>query len=244
LPAGNHSLTANYSGGGIFEASTTSIDVVVNPATLTLTADNQAIVFGGPLPAFTFTSTGFVNGDSAAVISGVPQFSTSATSNSPVGTYPITIGPGTLAAANYTFTFVSGTLTISQATPSLVISCLASIIHDGHRHGCPVTVTGVGGVTVSGSLVITYNGSLRPPNRVGTYTVLAVFTSGDPNYTNITGTASLVIQPRPEDDDRNDDDRNDDDQNDDSHLKTAWAQTGADTTGPGGRRLEVVDRKV
>ncbi|HKD80451.1 MAG TPA: MBG domain-containing protein [Candidatus Angelobacter sp.] len=205
MPAGNHSFTANFSGGGTFEASTASTNVVVTPATLTLTADNQVIVFGSPLPAFTFTSIGFVNGDGAAVISGTPQFSTSATSSSSVGTYPITIGPGTLAAANYSFAFVNGALTISQATPSLILSCPTGIIHNGHRHSCPATVTGVGGAPVSGSLVITYNGSLRPPNKVGTYTVQAVFTSADANYSNATATASLVIQPNPEDGDENDD---------------------------------------
>jgi hypothetical protein len=205
LPAGNHFLSASYSGGGNFEASTTSINVVVTPATLTLSADNLAIVFGDPLPAFTYTPTGFVNGDTAAVISGIPQFITSATSTSPVATYPIMMAPGTLAAANYTFAFVSGTLTVSQATPSLILSCPVGIIHDGHRHSCAATVTGAGGASVNGSLVITYNGSLRPPSKVGAYNVVAVFTSGDPNYTNVTATASLVIERRPEDDDGNDD---------------------------------------
>jgi len=89
--------------------------------------------------------------------------------------------------------------------PSLILSCPAGIVHDGHRHSCTAIVTGAGEASVNGSLVITYNGSLRPPSKVGAYDVVAVFTSGDQNYINATATASLVIKPRPEDDDRDDD---------------------------------------
>lgn len=210
LPAGSHSLTASYSGGGRYEASEGEMSLVVTPAVLTLTADNQQIKFGDPLPSFTFTEAGFVNGDNAAVVSGSPQLSTTATSKPPVGAYPIIVSAGTLAAANYTFAFVSGTLTISQATPQLTLSCPANVIHNGHRHGCTATATGAGGAAVKGSLVITYNGSLRPPKKVGTYNVVATFTSADTNYTNATATASLVIQPRHHHD--RDDDRDDDDE--------------------------------
>ncbi|WP_174240885.1 MBG-2 domain-containing protein, partial [Granulicella sp. S190] len=40
------------------------------------------------------------------------------TATSPVGSYPITAAPGTLAAKNYTFTYAPGTLTITQASAS------------------------------------------------------------------------------------------------------------------------------
>ena len=63
-----------------------------------------------------------------------------------------------------------------------------------------------GRAAVQGSLVITYNGSLRPPKKVGTYNVVAAFTSADTNYTNATATSSLVIQRREHRDDDHDDD--------------------------------------
>uniref|UniRef100_UPI001575DA47 MBG-2 domain-containing protein n=1 Tax=Granulicella sp. S190 TaxID=1747226 RepID=UPI001575DA47 len=40
------------------------------------------------------------------------------TATSPVGSYPITAAPGTLAAKNYTFTYTNGTLTVTQASAS------------------------------------------------------------------------------------------------------------------------------
>ena len=35
------------------------------------------------------------------------------------GTYPITAAQGTLAAANYSFTFLAGTLTITKTNPTI-----------------------------------------------------------------------------------------------------------------------------
>src|SRR2546428_5149631 len=51
--------------------------------------------------------------------SGVPGaagLTPTATPASAVGGYPIGAAPGTLAATNYTFAFVGGTLTVNQAT--------------------------------------------------------------------------------------------------------------------------------
>src|SRR5207244_10453453 len=61
---------------------------------------------------------GFVNNESASVFSGVPSLTTTATVTSSVGGYAITAGAGTLAATNYDFSFVNGTLTINKATRS------------------------------------------------------------------------------------------------------------------------------
>ncbi len=56
--------------------------------------------------------SGFVPSEGTNVLAGVPSLSTSATTNSPPGTYPITISAGTLSATNYTFVFNGGTLTV------------------------------------------------------------------------------------------------------------------------------------
>jgi len=89
--------------------------LVITQATLTVTASNATMVAGAALPTFTYTATGFVNGDTAAVLSGAPLETTTATSSSPAGAYMINIGPGTLSALNYNFAFVTGTLTITAA---------------------------------------------------------------------------------------------------------------------------------
>jgi hypothetical protein len=113
LGAGTHSITAVYGGDGSFTGSTSAaLSQGVNAATLTVTAGNAARVVGQPNPTFTDTITGFVNGDYASVVSGSASLTTTATSTSPAGTYPIVASQGTLSAANYTFAFVNGTLTV------------------------------------------------------------------------------------------------------------------------------------
>ena len=81
---------------------------------LTVTADNRSSAYTGtPFTAFTATITGFVCGDTAAVVSGSASFTASPTSAIRPGTYTITPAQGTLNATNYDFTpFVNGTLNI------------------------------------------------------------------------------------------------------------------------------------
>ena len=65
---------------------------------------------------FTASYSGFVNGDTRAVLGGAPGLTTAATAASPVAGYPIVATNGTLSAANYVFSFVNGTLTVGPAT--------------------------------------------------------------------------------------------------------------------------------
>ncbi len=88
--------------------------LTVGPAALTVTANDQTMTYGGAVPSpLTVSFSGFVNGDNSSSLSTQPTASTTATSTSPAGTYPITPSGGT--AANYTFTYQPGTLTIGKA---------------------------------------------------------------------------------------------------------------------------------
>src|SRR5205823_7638145 len=101
------------------DSSTVTINVVA--AKLTLTALDQTRSYGDVNPAFTYSVTGFVNGDflDQSKLSGAPVITTTAAGpSSAAGTYTITIAPGTLfyADPNYTFDptqFQGGRLTIS-----------------------------------------------------------------------------------------------------------------------------------
>jgi hypothetical protein len=90
----------------------------ITPATLTVTADNKSMTYGLPNPLLTASYSGFVHSDGTNVLTGAANLSTSATTNSPPGSYAITVGPGTLNAANYVFVFNGGTLTVA-ALPQL-----------------------------------------------------------------------------------------------------------------------------
>jgi len=85
----------------------------ITPAALTITGNNQSMVYGAALPSLTVNYSGFVNGDSQASLTAMPMVGTTATSSSPVTTYPIT--PCCAADPNYNISYVNGTLTITTA---------------------------------------------------------------------------------------------------------------------------------
>jgi hypothetical protein len=112
-----YTISATLSPAGVlgnYTITYNTANFTINKAGLTVTADNKSRQYSDPDPAFTFTITGFKNGDTVAVVSGNPSCSTTATSSSGPGDYPITCAQNTLSAANYSFTFVAGVLTITQ----------------------------------------------------------------------------------------------------------------------------------
>lgn len=102
---------------GNYNNATGPVTDLIATATLTVTANNQSRDYGTNNPVLTASYTGFVGGDTTAVLSGEPVLSTTATTNSPAGSYPITVSQGSLSATNYTFSFVDGTLTIEGSGP-------------------------------------------------------------------------------------------------------------------------------
>jgi RHS repeat-associated protein len=114
LGAGNHTVSAAYSGDNRFASSTSDdLDQTVAKAHLTVTADNKDMNHGDAIPALTWAISGFVTGDTAGVVQGAPNLATLATSSSSAGRYPITVGQGSLKADNYDFpNLVAGNLTV------------------------------------------------------------------------------------------------------------------------------------
>ena len=86
--------------------------LTLNPITVTVTAEDKTMTLGEPLPAFTYTATGFSGADG---FTAEPVCTTTATSASPAGSYPITCTGGEVGA-EYAVTYVPGTLTINART--------------------------------------------------------------------------------------------------------------------------------
>jgi hypothetical protein len=150
LSAGPQTLSAVFTPTALgtkynnYTIATTAVPLIVNPAPLTVTTNNATMPVGGPMPAFTASYSGFVNGDTASALSGAPSFSTTATSSSPTGTYPITVTQHSLSAANYSFAFVSGTLSV-VAPPIVVITTTATIAGSASAgYVATITVTNSG----------------------------------------------------------------------------------------------------
>jgi hypothetical protein len=141
LSAGSQTLKVTFTPNDTSSCAVTTATVTlkVNPAVLTVTALDAGMQLGGPLPAFLDTITGFVNGDSPSLVTGKPSLTTTATANSPVGTYPITAALGTLKAnGNYTFVFIPGTLTVTTDLLPVTaeISCWNSNFAYGYNYTC------------------------------------------------------------------------------------------------------------
>ena len=105
-------------------ASTTNYNIAYQAGTLTITAAPLTIkandatkLLNAPNPAFSVTYTGFVNGDTAASLTGTLSCTTSATTTSPVGSYPITCSGQ--SSSNYKITYVPGTLKVLYASSGI-----------------------------------------------------------------------------------------------------------------------------
>ena len=141
--AGTILITASQPGNSNYLSSSQQISIVVNQATLTVTATSASDTYGGPIPSLTYTITGFVGSDNQGnSTTGAPSESTTATANSNVGTYPINIAQGTLASTNYTFTFANGVFTVNSALLTVTAGNTAIV------YGCncsPVLTYGITG---------------------------------------------------------------------------------------------------
>jgi gliding motility-associated-like protein len=104
--------------GGTFDPNNYNITYVpgninVIPAPLTITADNLIKLYGEPNPVLTVTYSGFVNGEGPGQLTTLPIVTTTASTTSPPGQYPITADGA--SDPNYTITYVPGILTITQS---------------------------------------------------------------------------------------------------------------------------------
>ncbi|MFZ5663778.1 MAG: MBG domain-containing protein [Pseudomonadota bacterium] len=109
---GSYAITASGGSATNYDFAYVPGTLTITKALLTVTADNATREYGLSNPAFTGSITGFRNGDTASVVSGL-TYGSVATIASNVGTYAIT-GSGA-TATNYDFSYVPGTLTITKA---------------------------------------------------------------------------------------------------------------------------------
>ena len=96
--------------------------VTVNAATLTITASNAPMTYGGSVPTITALYSGFKNGDSASSLSTPPICSTTATSSSPASppTYPSSCSGA--VDSNYAISYVAGAVTVNKAPLTITAS--------------------------------------------------------------------------------------------------------------------------
>ena len=145
--AGDATITLSMEQSTNYLAANVTISVKVNPAALTVTADNKSTDYGTDAPAFTVKYDGFQNGDTAdkeGVLSGTLGFDCSYkkgdATNGKAGTYDII--PKGLNADNYTIDYVKGTLTVRKVESSVSIEEVAAKTYGDATFDLTVTRSG------------------------------------------------------------------------------------------------------
>jgi hypothetical protein len=210
LPAGTHALSVTFTPSDTvnYTGATLGRTLTVAKAPLSIAANNVIKPFGAPLPAFSVTASGFVNGESMASLGGVLTFATSAVSTSPVGTYPLV--PQGLSSPNYAVAFVSGTLTVVRAETALAIAVSPNPagFNQPVTYTVAIAVPAPGAGTPGGAVQFFDNGTLvgtaalvagtasLTTNGVaaGTHSISATYT-GDASFAASSATTALTVQP-------------------------------------------------
>jgi|GEM_PF-2948394 len=89
----------------------------IGKVTLTVTADNQTKQYSDPSDSLTFQYSGFVPGENSSNLTTEPSCTTTRTTGSAAGTYPITCSGG--GADNYSFSYVNGTFTVTKENTAI-----------------------------------------------------------------------------------------------------------------------------
>lgn len=110
---------------------------VIKKAKLTVSVQNETINFGEPLPEFSYSISGFVNGENETVLAGMPSLSLDGTPPYMPGNYAINVAGG--VANNYDFTYNQGTLTILPLNVQSIIITDTTTIYNGKIQQIKVT---------------------------------------------------------------------------------------------------------
>jgi hypothetical protein len=191
LTAGSHTLSVAFSPSNStdYTGASSNVAISVAPAPLTVTVGNASRLYGASNPPFTGQILGLTNSDNITA-----TYASSASSNSPVGTYaivPTLVDPGN-RRTNYSLTLSNGTLTVLQAAPVLNWPAPAPVIYGTSLGTNQLNAT----ASTPGSFA--YNPPPGAELPVGTNILSVQFNPSDStDYTNATATISLIVQPAP-----------------------------------------------
>jgi hypothetical protein len=120
LTVNTYTVNDGNAGANYTVNTVSSVAGEIDPATLTVTANDKCKMYGQANPALTASYSGFISGEDTNVLTAPAVLNTTATINSACGAYPITASGA--AAANYTVNYNKGTLTVTTA-PVVQLNC-------------------------------------------------------------------------------------------------------------------------
>ena len=110
--AGTYPITVSSGTVQNYNVSYVSGTLTIEPAPLTISTGNYTRTVDEANPTFALSYDGFKKGETATVLTKQPTATTTATSASPKGVYPITVSGA--EAQNYAISYVNGTLTVTD----------------------------------------------------------------------------------------------------------------------------------
>jgi gliding motility-associated-like protein len=191
--AGTAVITATQAGNLYYNPAVSVPQTqIVNQAILTFTADNKSKDYLAPVPALTYTITGFVNEEDQSVLDALPSIQTMATQDSPATIYPIIISGG--SDNNYSYTYIMGTLVINRISQTITFTSVPEKLLAKDTYTLSATSTsGLSVLFESGdNSIATVTGDVLTGVSKGTVQIRA-YNNGDQNYISAEIFASVEI---------------------------------------------------
>lgn len=150
--------------------------LTIDKAPLSITANSTTVLFGSPEPTFSATYSGWVNGETIAVIDQLPTFYVEGKWPLLPGNYTILVSGG--SDNNYSFLPQTGSLTVSLATVDSVAFTNLFYTYDGVNHRATIT-TYPANVDYLVSYFDSVNNKVDTVKDAGIYTIeVAIVDSG------------------------------------------------------------------
>ena len=180
----------------ISKGSVTNSTVNLVNGTLTISAGNYTKQEGEANPTFTPTFSGFKNNETKSVLTKQPTVTTTATTSSPAGTYPVTVSGA--EAQNYSINYVNGTLTVTAkpSTGDIITFADAEVKRicvenwDTNKDG-ELSKTEAAAVKNLSSVVFNGNTTIKSFNELQFFTGLTSI--GDQTFRDCSGLISITI---------------------------------------------------
>ena len=194
-------VIGTISAGANYNIAYTGANVTVNPAALTITANNQTTVYGTALNlgGGAFTGSGLVNGDTVSAVSLLANGNTVTLATTPAGSTPINVSSASgTRLANYSISYVPGTLTVTPKPLTVVANAATMDYADSVLPALTYQpVTGlINGDVMSGALTAqatAYNGLAGSASNAGSYPISQGTLTAGPNYNITYSGATLTV---------------------------------------------------
>ncbi|MBN2805636.1 MAG: T9SS type A sorting domain-containing protein, partial [Prolixibacteraceae bacterium] len=173
-----------------YEPLKRTVQLIIQKASLVVEVHEHTINYGEGLPEFTFSITGFVNGEDQNVLTAIPVVNNPGNNLLP-GDYPLEADGG--MAPNYEFIYLAGNLKIIPLYVNDIIIQDTIVTYS-------TLTSNIGVTTVPAGLdyhAVFYNSENNPVNPVNAGTYHFIVTITETGYYNTQVTGQLYIQKAP-----------------------------------------------